>query len=129
MANQEVTIQFEGYENNTATYVVLTNENDEIEEIRDGQSPSDTEEIDIQPIYVDEDDSDDAEMHVLESTVEEVYVEYIDIKSPSGKCWQIIRMNWHEMAHTISPSLTFQIVSTDARASENHDTKKLANGI
>lgn len=86
MANQEVTIQFEGYENNTATYVVLTNENDEIEEIRDGQSPSDTEEIDIQPIYVEDDDSDDAELHVLESTVEEVYVEYIDIKSPSGKC-------------------------------------------
>lgn len=86
MANQEVTIQFEGYENNTATYVVLTNEKDEIEEIRDGQSPSDTEEIDIQPIYVDEDDSDDAELQVLGSTVEEVYVEYIDIKSPSGKC-------------------------------------------
>lgn len=86
MANQEVTIQFEGYENNTATYVVLTNEKDGIEEIRDGQSPSDTEEIGIQPIYVDEDDSDDAELQVLGSTVEEVYVEYIDIKSPSGKC-------------------------------------------
>lgn len=48
MANEEVTIQFEGYEDDTATYVVVTNISGEIDE--DGPLVE-TEQIDIQPVY------------------------------------------------------------------------------
>lgn len=54
MANQEVTIQFEGYDDNTETYVVLTNGNDEIEEILSDDQLIETEQIEIQPVYEDD---------------------------------------------------------------------------
>lgn len=52
MSGKEVTIKFEGYNHNTATYVVLTNEEDEvIEEITEDGQDMQTEEIEIQPVY------------------------------------------------------------------------------
>lgn len=47
MANDEVIIQFEGFENDTATYVVLTNGNESTETDRLGE----TEEIEIPAGY------------------------------------------------------------------------------
>lgn len=51
MANEEVTIQFEGYDDDTATYVVLTNTPviEEIEEITEHDRYIETEEIEFQP--------------------------------------------------------------------------------
>lgn len=48
MANEEVTIQFEGYEDNTATYVVVTNDTGEIE---DDDPLAESEQYEIHPVY------------------------------------------------------------------------------
>lgn len=52
MADEEVTIKFEGYEDNTATYVVLTNDCEVIEEITD--DVIETQQFEIQPVYVED---------------------------------------------------------------------------
>lgn len=90
MANQEITIQFEGYNDNTATYVVLTNDSDEIEEITDEDHIIETEQIDIQPVYEEDIEPDEIEhvmvngMHMSEA-IESNDADIEIVAAPSGK--------------------------------------------
>lgn len=90
MANQEITIQFEGYDDNTATYVVLTNDNDEIEEITDEDHIIETEQFDIESVYAEDIEHEDVEhvvvngMHMSEA-IETNDADIEIVAAPSGK--------------------------------------------
>lgn len=77
MAHEELTIKFEGYEDNTATYVVVTNDNQEIEDVVPADRYVETEEIELLPRY-----EDDLIVETLEpSTVEHMQL----VPAPSSE--------------------------------------------
>lgn len=78
MADDEVTIQFEGYDDNTATYVVLTNDSDDIEEISD--DIIETQQFEIQPVYV-EDIDDSMHTSAADPNTNDTQI----VTAPSGK--------------------------------------------
>lgn len=129
MADEEVTIQFEGYEDNTATYVVLTNDSEDIEEITDGVI--ETQQFEIQPVY--KEDIDEL-MHTSAADPNSNDTDTQIVAAPSGEQINLAHSQFSKCLETRFQchSINFRIQGAEAEdqsvEKENTMTEKLKNG-